>query len=105
VRRGLIIVTGDRRLGCGSIGQAGALQSLVEAFALGQELRVIAVLLGAELCPVRHAGRRDPGPPCHQGSPYKQYLEIGDGTHAVLLERNRMQLFPAVQRFLDEPVP
>ena len=36
---------------------------------------------------------------------YKQYLEIGEGTHSVLLERNRMQLFRAVQRFLDDPAP
>lgn len=38
-------------------------------------------------------------------APYKQYLEIGEGTHSVLLERNRMQLFRAVQRFLDDPGP
>jgi pimeloyl-ACP methyl ester carboxylesterase len=38
-------------------------------------------------------------------APYKQYLEIGEGTHSVMLERNRMQLFRAVQRFLDEPAP
>lgn len=36
---------------------------------------------------------------------YKEYLEIGGGTHSVLLERNRMQLFRAVQQFLDEPGP
>ena len=26
----------------------------------------------------------------------------GEGTHTVMLERNRMQLLPAVQQFLDE---
>ena len=31
----------------------------------------------------------------------KQYLEIGEGTHSIMLERNRMQLFRAVQAFLD----
>lgn len=36
---------------------------------------------------------------------YKQYLEIGEGTHSVLLEKNRMLLFRAVQRFLDEAGP
>lgn len=36
-------------------------------------------------------------------TPYKQYLEIGEGTHSVMLERNRMQLFRAVQGFLDDP--
>lgn len=38
-------------------------------------------------------------------APYKQYLEIGEGTHSVMLERNRMQLFRAVQHFLDDPAP
>ncbi len=36
---------------------------------------------------------------------YKQYLEIGEGTHSILLERNRMLLFRAVQRFLDDDGP
>lgn len=35
-------------------------------------------------------------------SPYKRYIEIGEGTHTIMLERNRMQLFEAVQQFLDE---
>jgi pimeloyl-ACP methyl ester carboxylesterase len=34
-------------------------------------------------------------------APRKQYVEIGEGTHSVLLERNRMQLFHMVQGFLD----
>jgi alpha-beta hydrolase superfamily lysophospholipase len=34
-------------------------------------------------------------------APQKQYVEIGEGTHSVLLERNRIQLFRAVQSFLD----
>jgi pimeloyl-ACP methyl ester carboxylesterase len=33
--------------------------------------------------------------------PYKSYVEIGEGTHSVLMEKNRMQLFYAVQNFLD----
>ena len=36
-------------------------------------------------------------------APEKQYLEIGEGTHFIMLERNRMQLFRAVQGFLDGP--
>ena len=36
-------------------------------------------------------------------APMKQYLEIGEGTHSIMLERNRMQLFRAVQTFLDGP--
>jgi pimeloyl-ACP methyl ester carboxylesterase len=33
---------------------------------------------------------------------YKRYVEIGEGTHTVMMEKNRMQLFQAVQQFLDE---
>jgi pimeloyl-ACP methyl ester carboxylesterase len=34
-------------------------------------------------------------------APYKRYVEIGEGTHNVMLEKNRMQLFQEVQLFLD----
>jgi hypothetical protein len=36
------------------------------------------------------------------GAPYKRYVEIGEGTHSVMLEKNRMQLFECVQQFLEE---
>lgn len=36
--------------------------------------------------------------------PYKRYVEIGEGTHSIIMEKNRMQLFEAVQHFLDERV-
>ncbi|HEV7817317.1 MAG TPA: alpha/beta fold hydrolase [Janthinobacterium sp.] len=36
--------------------------------------------------------------------PYKRYAEIGEGTHSLLMEKNRMQLFQAVQQFLDEDI-
>ncbi len=35
-------------------------------------------------------------------TPYKRYVEIGEGTHTVIMEKNRMELFQAVQQFLDE---
>ena len=35
-------------------------------------------------------------------APYKRYVEIGEGTHTVIMEKNRMQLFREVQMFLDE---
>jgi pimeloyl-ACP methyl ester carboxylesterase len=34
--------------------------------------------------------------------PYKRYVQIGEGTHTVIMEKNRMQLFTSVQQFLDE---
>lgn len=36
------------------------------------------------------------------GAPYRRYVEIGEGTHTVFMEKNRMQLFKEVQAFLDE---
>ena len=37
-------------------------------------------------------------------APYKRFVQIGEGTHTVIMERNRMQLFEAVQHFLDERI-
>jgi len=37
-----------------------------------------------------------------KNAPYKRLVEIGEGTHTVIMEKNRMQLFTAVQQFLDE---
>ncbi len=34
--------------------------------------------------------------------PDKRCVEIGEGTHTVIMEKNRMQVFQAVQHFLDE---
>ncbi|MGH8751920.1 MAG: alpha/beta hydrolase [Burkholderiales bacterium] len=36
---------------------------------------------------------------------YKRYIEIGEGTHALLLEKNRMQLYHEVQLFLEQTAP
>jgi len=36
-----------------------------------------------------------------KNAPVKRYVEIGQGTHTVIMERNRMQLFREVQLFLD----
>ncbi|WP_253806158.1 alpha/beta hydrolase [Paenibacillus sp. Cedars] len=36
------------------------------------------------------------------GASYRRWVEIGEGTHMVLLEKNRVQAFQAVQSFLDE---
>ena len=37
-------------------------------------------------------------------APVKRFIEIPEGTHTVIMEKNRMQLFQAVQQFLDEKV-
>jgi pimeloyl-ACP methyl ester carboxylesterase len=38
-------------------------------------------------------------------TPYKRYVQIGEGTHTIIMEKNRLQLFREVQVFLDEPMP
>ncbi|HKD29045.1 MAG TPA: hypothetical protein VKC66_24450 [Xanthobacteraceae bacterium] len=35
-------------------------------------------------------------------APHKRHVVIGEGTHAVALEKNRMHLINQVQSFLDE---
>ena len=37
-------------------------------------------------------------------APSRRWVEIGEGTHTVIMEKNRMQLFREVQLFLDEPL-
>ncbi len=43
--------------------------------------------------------------PLLTNSPGKRLVELGEGTHAVMLERNRGALFQAVQVFLEEASP
>jgi pimeloyl-ACP methyl ester carboxylesterase len=35
-------------------------------------------------------------------SPAKRYVALAEGTHTIIMEKNRMKLFEAVQNFLDE---
>ncbi len=35
-------------------------------------------------------------------APYKRFVEIGEGTHTVIMEKNRMQFFHEVMGFLNE---
>ena len=37
--------------------------------------------------------------------PWKRYVMIGEGTHTVIMEKNRQQLFDEVQLFLQEQLP
>jgi len=32
----------------------------------------------------------------------KRYVMLAEGTHTIVMERNRLELFKAVQAFLDE---
>jgi hypothetical protein len=35
-------------------------------------------------------------------APYKRFVEIGEGTHSIIMEKNRMQFFREVMNFLNE---
>jgi alpha-beta hydrolase superfamily lysophospholipase len=37
--------------------------------------------------------------------PYKRYVEFGEGTHTVMMEKNRVQFFHEVAAFLEEAGP
>jgi pimeloyl-ACP methyl ester carboxylesterase len=38
-------------------------------------------------------------------APYKRFVELGEGTHTVMMEKNRMQFFGEIRGFLDEASP
>jgi pimeloyl-ACP methyl ester carboxylesterase len=40
-----------------------------------------------------------------KNAPYKRWVELGEGTHMVMVERNRMQFIHEVQMFLEEQDP
>ena len=40
-----------------------------------------------------------------KNAPYKRWVELGEGTHTVMLEKNRMQFINAVVQFLEEQRP
>ena len=40
-----------------------------------------------------------------KNAPYKRWVELGEGTHTVMLEKNRMQFIHEVQQFLEEESP
>src|SRR6266566_54448 len=40
--------------------------------------------------------------PLMVNAPGKRYVQLAEGTHTIMMEKNRMKLFEAVQAFLDE---
>ena len=40
-----------------------------------------------------------------KNAPYKRFVELSEGTHTVMLEKNRMQFFREIAGFLDEVNP
>jgi hypothetical protein len=52
----------------------------------------------AKLIPRAHAAKLT-------NVPYKRFVEIGEGTHTIMMEKNRMQFFREVMNFLNESDP
>jgi pimeloyl-ACP methyl ester carboxylesterase len=67
-----------------------------------QDIRVPTLLIKAEWDADTPAYMAQTLFPLLTGAPYKRYVEIGEGTHTVIMEKNRMSLFREVQLFLDE---
>jgi hypothetical protein len=40
--------------------------------------------------------------PLLSNAPGKRYVELGGGSHTIMVEKNRLELFKAVQSFLDD---
>jgi len=40
-----------------------------------------------------------------KNTPYKRLIELSEGTHTVMMEKNRMQFFRDLMGFLDEEKP
>ena len=38
-------------------------------------------------------------------APWKRYVQLGAGTHTIIMEKNRRQLFSVVEAFLTDPAP
>jgi pimeloyl-ACP methyl ester carboxylesterase len=86
----------------------GVVQDSAEFFGAGKpyydpsKITVPTLLVGAEW-------DRDTPPymaqtlfPLLVNSPGKRYVALAEGTHTIIMERNRLKLFEAVQAFLDE---
>lgn len=86
----------------------GVVQDSSEFFGAGKpyydpaKITVPTLLVGAEW-------DRDAPPymaqalfPLLVNSPGKRYVALGEGTHTIIMEKNRLKLFEAVQAFLDE---
>jgi pimeloyl-ACP methyl ester carboxylesterase len=86
----------------------GVVQDSAEFFGAGKpyydpsKITVPTLLVGAEW-------DRDAPPymaqtlfPLLVNSPGKRYVELAEGTHFIIMEKNRLRLFEAIQAFLDE---
>ena len=86
----------------------GTLADTAEFWALGKayydpaKITVPTLIVGAEWDRDNPAYMRQALFPLLVNSPNKRYVELAEGTHTIMMEKNRLQLFEAVQAFFDE---
>jgi pimeloyl-ACP methyl ester carboxylesterase len=87
----------------------GVIQDVREFWASGKpyyepaNIRVPTLLIKAEWDQDTPAYMAQTLFPLLTNAPVKRYVEIGEGTHSIIMEKNRLQLFREVQLFLDDP--
>ena len=87
----------------------GTLQDTAEYWSSGKpyydpaKITVPTLVIGAEWDADNPAYMRQALFPLLKNSPGKRYVELAEGTHTIIMEKNRLKLFEAVQAFLDEP--
>jgi pimeloyl-ACP methyl ester carboxylesterase len=86
----------------------GTVQDTAEYWSSGKayydpaKISVPTLIVGAEWDADNPAYMRQALFPLLKNSPGKRYVELAEGTHTIMMERNRPKLFEAVQSFLDE---
>ena len=86
----------------------GTVQDTAEYWSSGKQyydpakIPVPTLIVGAEWDADNPAYMRQALFPLLKNSPGKRYVELAEGTHTIIMEKNRLKLFEAVQSFLDE---
>ena len=86
----------------------GTLQDTAEYWSSGKayydpaKITVPTLIVGAEWDGDNPPYMRQTLFPLLKNSPGKRYVELAEGTHTIIMEKNRLKLFEAVQAFLDE---
>jgi pimeloyl-ACP methyl ester carboxylesterase len=87
----------------------GTVQDTAEYWSSGKayydpaKITVPTLIVGAEWDRDNPSYMRQTLFPLLINSPGKRYVELAEGTHTIIMEKNRLKLFEAVQAFLDEP--
>lgn len=96
--------SGDLRAPNGVIQDVRAYWASGKPYYVPADIRVPTLLIKGEWDQDTPAYMAQALFPLLKNAPVKRYVEIGEGTHTVIMEKNRMQLFQAVQQFLDEEI-